>query len=262
MPIFNALSQIFSVAEGCHKALGVSLGSCDHTVTLQKAFCVIPQGAHSAYSYIITSKWFQKSMECCYCRERFPKALDNDSIPVQLPRTRFWKPSEYVQHPTNHTHILYLSNLFPQGLLVLHTVTGSVPLGVLWIPGEKCQETSMELTHFCMIFGIGYNDWAQRVYWIIHAGAQFANTLGVNLTYTCEGCSMFHAADYKLIYVQDQIMTLREYTHCKSKVYACTVGQPTEYLVCKRKYLTISDILSVVQWHTNLCWDPVWAISS
>lgn len=130
MPIFNVLSQSFSVAEGSHKARWVSPGSSVHTVTLQKAFCVVPQGAHSAYSYIITSEWLQKSMECCYCRGHFPKALDNDSIPVQLPRTRLWKPSKYVQHTTNHTHILYLSNLFPQGLLVLHTVIGSVQLGV------------------------------------------------------------------------------------------------------------------------------------
>lgn len=130
MPIFNVLSQSFFVAEGCCRARWVSLGSCDHTVALEKAFCVVPHGAHSAYSYIITSKWLQKSMECCYCWGRFPKAVDNHSIPVQLPRIRFWKPSKHVQPTTNHTHFLYLSKLFPQVLLVLYTVIGSIQLRV------------------------------------------------------------------------------------------------------------------------------------
>jgi len=170
MPIFNVSSRSFSVAEGCCRAWRVSLGSCDHTVALQKAFCVVPRGAHSAYSCIITSKWLQKSMEDRHCRGHFPKPrIITVYIPVRQACVRFCK------HLTtcstlykSHTH-LYSCNLLPWGLVVPHTVIGSVRLGVFAVFYEAL-ETSVRVypsvtpTAFFMRFGIGDNDWERRVY--------------------------------------------------------------------------------------------------
>lgn len=158
MPIFNVLSQSFSVAEGCHKARWLSLGSSVHTVTLQKAFCVVPQGAHSTYSYIITSEWLQKSMECCYCRGHFPKALDNDNIPVQLPRTRLSKALKMCSaHDKSHPRFVLIQTVprrtscAPYGYW--KCTTGSVCC-VLWSPGENCQENQHGTNTF--LYGIWY----------------------------------------------------------------------------------------------------------
>lgn len=143
--------RAFFVAEGCCRAWWVSLGSCDHIVALAEAFCVVPRGAHSAYSYIITSKWLQKSMECCSCRGRFLKAVENHSIPVRCPRTRFWKPPRHDQPTTNHTLLVLVQAVSPKASCTSYGywkyTTGSVCC-ILWIPGEKCQETSMKPTPF------------------------------------------------------------------------------------------------------------------
>lgn len=169
MPIFNVSSRSFSVAEGCCRAWRLSLGSCDHTIALQKAFCLVPRGAHSAYSCIITSKWLQESMEHCHCRGHFPKPrIITVNIPVQLACTRFCKHSAtYSAHYKSLTH-LYSSNLLPWGLLVPHAVIGSVKLRVFAAFYEALEMSvrmypSVRPTAFFMRFCVSDNDWGPRL---------------------------------------------------------------------------------------------------
>lgn len=114
IPILYVSGWSFSVAEGFCRAWRVSQGSCDHTVALQTAFCVVPWGAHSAYSCIITSKWLQKSMEYRHCWGHFPKPwIITVYIPVQLACIRFCKHSAtYLTHYKSRTR-LYSDNLLP-----------------------------------------------------------------------------------------------------------------------------------------------------
>lgn len=156
----------FSVAEGCCRAWWVSLGSCDHTVALQKAFCVVPRGAHSAYSCIITSKWLQKSMEYCHSRGHFPKPrIITVYIPVRLACIRFCKHSTAW---TTLTHICAPPTCCPEDLLCLIRLLGSVRLGV-FAAFYEALETSVRMhpsvtpTAFFMRFGIGDNDWERGV---------------------------------------------------------------------------------------------------
>lgn len=123
MLIFNVSRRSFlwQRAHWC-RAWRLSLGNCDHTLELQKAFCDAPPpppsvlhlpalGAHSAYSCIITSKRLQKSLEYCHCWGHFPRPwVTKVYIPVQLPWPRFHKHSttclthtEPKAHTLTHT---------------------------------------------------------------------------------------------------------------------------------------------------------------
>lgn len=53
MPIFNVSSWSFSVAESCCRAWRPSPGSCDHTVAVEKAFCVVSPPPRSSFSIFL-----------------------------------------------------------------------------------------------------------------------------------------------------------------------------------------------------------------
>lgn len=150
-------SWSFSFTESCCRACWVPLGICDHTVTLQKVFCSLPQGAHSAHSSIITSKWLQKSLQYCHCWEHFTKASDNNNIHI-CPAC-WLQIFINIQRVVNALQISY--NLTPCNLLLWELTMHHSAIAsnwefcsILWSSGDECQDSALHKTNwfFCFVF--------------------------------------------------------------------------------------------------------------
>lgn len=161
MPIFNVSSWSFSVAESCCRAWRPSPGSCDHTVAVEKAFCVVSPPPRSSFSIFLHN--YLKVITEINEVLSLPWAVLKSTIytcPAHLHKSLQTLNNALSKRGTNNT------TCCPEHFLCLHNVIGSVRRGVFAAVYEALETNdmmhpSMKPTAFFMSFSIGDNVWEQ-----------------------------------------------------------------------------------------------------